>query len=170
MECRAKEEYARIIGKDKNISPFKTTQQCEAIFFIIDFYRTIYLIRVDKEGSSENPGAFYLAGHLSYLQKYKTIPLLSFVLESSYFHKIGLFALLFSLFNNLNRVVSNLKFLSFNYEYSSSVFQVCVKASTMYYRQEHLFSTEGPGNQHPLTSHLTSDVQFQASSLCLDAC
>lgn len=98
LECRAKEEYARIIGKDKNISPFKTTQQCEAIFFIIDFYRTIYLIRVDKEGSSENPGAFYLAGHLSYLQKYKTIPLLSFVLESSYFHKIGLFALLFSLF------------------------------------------------------------------------
>ena len=89
---------AKIIGKDKNVSPFKTTQQCESIFFIIYFYQTIYLIRVDKESSSENPADFYLAGHLSYLEKYKTIPLLSFVLESSYFHKIVLFALLFSLF------------------------------------------------------------------------
>lgn len=98
LECRAKEEYAKIIGKDKNISPFKTTQQCEAIFFIRQFYQTIYLIRVDKEGSSENPADFYLAGHLSYLQKYKTIPLLSSILENSYFHKIVLFALLVSLF------------------------------------------------------------------------
>lgn len=98
LECRAKEEYAKIIGKDKNISPFKTTQQCEAIFFIRQFYQTIYLIRVDKEGSSENPADFYLAGHLSYLQKYKTIPLLSSILENNYFHKIVLFALLVSLF------------------------------------------------------------------------
>ena len=98
LECRAKEEYAKIIGKDKNISPFKTTQQCKALFFIRYFYQTMYLIRVDKEGSSENPADFYLAGRLSYLQKYKTIPLLSFVLENSYFHKIVLFVLLVSLF------------------------------------------------------------------------
>ena len=95
---QSQRRIAKIIGKDKNVSPFKTTQQCESIFFIIYFYQTIYLIRVDKESSSENPADFYLAGHLSYLEKYKTIPLLSFVLESSYFHKIVLFALLFSLF------------------------------------------------------------------------
>ena len=30
------------------------------------YIQTIYLIRVDKESSSENPADFYLAGHLSF--------------------------------------------------------------------------------------------------------
>ena len=58
LKCRNKKEYPKLSEKH-NLSPFKITHLCEAIFSFIYFHQTTDQVRLNKEGRSTNPADFY---------------------------------------------------------------------------------------------------------------
>ena len=106
LGCKAKEEYAKIIGKDKNMSPFKATQQCEAIFFSIYFYWTIYLIRVDKRRQFWESSWLLSSWTFKLFAKIYDITTLKLCFKTIIFIKLCCLHFSSVYFNILNRVIS----------------------------------------------------------------